>query len=225
MLALLRRRQRRAWERMAPGVDAFIQEMREQHESLVVFASDHGDNFGEQGWQYHFSNVNDAGNRVPLFWLPPNGEAPRVEHRPVSARDVFGSVLRAAGDRDAALVSLPHEPWRSMPIMQSYWYNNRGRTHARFRYNQFAFVSGEQRYLYRSDRWYSAPITRQDEPEPAFQPLDEGIDPLYEGVDDAERLAYLRRVFADFRTFSDRVMRNSLAGNGTGQGVGRISEA
>ena len=225
MLALLRRRQRRAWERMAPGVDAFIQEMREQHESLVVFASDHGDNFGEQGWQYHFSNVNDAGNRVPLFWLSPNGEAPCVEHRPVSARDVFGSVLRAAGDRDAALVSLPHEPWRSMPIMQSYWYNNRGRTHARFRYNQFAFVSGEQRYLYRSDRWYSAPITRQDEPEPPFQPLDEGIDPLHEGVDAAERLAYLRGAFADFRTFSDRVMRNSVAGNGTGQGVGRISEA
>ena len=115
MLALLRRRQRRAWERMAPGVDAFIQEMREQHQSLVVFASDHGDNFGEQGWQYHFSNVNDAGNRVPLFWLSPNGEAPRVEHQPVSARDVFGSVLRAAGDRDDALVSLPEEPWRSMP--------------------------------------------------------------------------------------------------------------
>ena len=216
MLALLRRRQRRAWERMAPGLDAFIQEMREQHDSLVVFASDHGDNFGEQGWQYHFSNVNDAGNRVPLFWLSPNGEAPRVEHRPVSARDVFGSVLRAAGDRDDALVSLPHEPWRSLPIMQSYWYNNRGRTHARFRYNQFAFVAGEQRYLYRSDRWYSAPITRQDETEPAFQPLDTGVDPLHEGVDAAERLAYLRRAFADFRAFSDRVMRNSMAGNGGG---------
>lgn len=220
MLALLRRRQRRAWERMAPGLDAFIQEMREQHHSLVVFASDHGDNFGEQGWQYHFSNVNDAGNRVPLFWLSPNGETPRVEHRPVSARDIFGSVLRAAGDCDAALVSLPHEPWRSMPVMQSYWYNNRGRTHARFRYNQFAFVAGEQRYLYRSDRWYSAPITRQDEPEPAFQPLDKGAEPLHEGVEAAERLACLRRAFADFRTFSDRVMRNSAAGNGGG-GVGR----
>ena len=218
MLALLRRRQRRAWERMAPGLDAFVQEMREQHESLVIFASDHGDNFGEQGWQYHFSNVNDAGNRVPLFWLSPNGEAPRIEHRPVSARDIFGSVLRAAGDRDPTLVSLPDEPWRSVPIMQSYWYNNRGRTHARFRYNQFAFVAGEQRYLYRSDRWYSAPITRQDEPEAAFRAMDEGIDPLREGVAEAERLAYLRGAFADFRTFSDRVMLNSSAGNGTRRG-------
>lgn len=218
MLALLRRRQRRAWERMAPGLDAFVQEMREQHESLVIFASDHGDNFGEQGWQYHFSNVNDAGNRVPLFWLSPNGGAPRIEHRPVSARDIFGSVLRAAGDRDPALVSLPDEPWRSVPVMQSYWYNNRGRTHARFRYNQFAFVAGEQRYLYRSDRWYSAPITRQDEPEAAFRAMDEGIDPLREGVAEAERLAYLRGAFADFRTFSDRVMRNSSAGNGARRG-------
>ena len=218
MLALLRQRQRRAWERMAPGLDAFVQEMREQHESLVIFASDHGDNFGEQGWQYHFSNVNDAGNRVPLFWLSPNGGTPRIEHRPVSARDIFGSVLRAAGDRDPALVSLPDEPWRSVPVMQSYWYNNRGRTHARFRYNQFAFVADEQRYLYRSGHWYSAPITRQDEPEAAFRAMDARVDPLREGVAEAERLTYLRGAFAEFCTFSDRVMRNSLAGNGARRG-------
>ena len=127
---------------MAPSLDSFIREMREEHDSLVVFLSDHGDNFGEQGWQYHFSNVNDAGNRVPLYWVAPDGETARIERRPVSARDVFGSVLRAAGDRDPALVSLLDDPCRSVPVMQSYWYNNRGRTHARFRYNQFAFVAG-----------------------------------------------------------------------------------
>ena len=59
------------------------------------------------------------------------------------------------------------------------------------------------------------PVTRQDEPEPAFQPMDAGVDPLREGVDEPERLTCLRRAFAEFRTFSDRVMRNSRNGNGS----------
>ena len=42
------------------------------------------------------------------------------------------------------------------------------------------------------------------------------VDPLHEGVDDAGRLTYLRGAFADFRTFSDRIMRNSRSGNGSG---------
>ena len=207
MLALLRQRQRLAWERMAPSLDAFLREIRERYEALVVFGADHGDNFGEQGWQYHFSNVTDAGNRVPLFWLPHDHDAARSEALPVSARDLFGAILRAAGDQDPGLISCVNEPDRSVPVMQSYWYNNRGRTLERFRYNQFAFVAGDQRFLYRHNRWYTAPMTQWDEPEADFVLLDSQVNPLYERVDTRTRRRYLQQVFTAYCAFADRVLR------------------
>lgn len=115
----------------------------------VVFGSDHGDNFGEQGWQYHFANVTDAGTRVPLFWLRHERDVAGVIDMPISTRDVFGALLREAGDPDPAFFSLVETPECSLPIMQAYWYNNRGRTHPRFRYNQFAFIAGAQRFVHR----------------------------------------------------------------------------
>lgn len=87
-------------------------------------------------------------------------------------------------------------------MMQSFWYNNRGRTQSRFRYNQFAFVAGEQRFLHRRDRWYMAPITRAHEAEPGFQPLGQTVNPLYEEVDEPERLACVRHAFRAYRAFS-----------------------
>ena len=203
MLVLLRRRQRQAWEYIAARVDAFIQEVRECYNALVVFASDHGDNFGEQGWQYHFSNVNDAGTRVPLIWIPHDADATRDVYMPVSTRDLFGALLQAAGDQDPTLFSLIDEPSRSTPIMQSYWYNNRGRTRPCYRYNQFAFIAGTQRYVHRGSQWYTAPITRHDEPEPNFEPLALGVNPLHEGIDYPERIAYVQRSFDAYRVFAD----------------------
>ena len=174
MLALLRRRQRRAWERMAPGLDSVhVQEMREEHDSLVVFLHRiMGTISASRAGSTTFQT-----SMTPVIACRCSGYPPTASRRassgcPVSARDV--SSVRYCGPPVTAtreLVSLVDEPWRSVPVMQSYWYNNRGRTHPRFRYNQFAFVAGEQRYLYRGDRWHTAPITRHDEPEPAFQPI------------------------------------------------------
>jgi arylsulfatase A-like enzyme len=215
MLQLLRHRQRLAWERLAPHVDAFLRELREGHGATVVFGADHGDNFGEQGWQYHFANVNDAGNRVPLFWLYHDHDVARIDQAPISSRDLFGALLKVAGDRDPALISCVETPERSVPIMQSYWYNNGGRTLERFRYNQFAFVAREQRFVFRHQQWYTAPVTRADEPELAFQPLGREVNPLYEPVDSTERLAYVRQAFKGYCAFSDRVMQLSLPGRGS----------
>lgn len=201
MLELLRQRQRLAWERIAPRVDAFIREARERYGALIVFGSDHGDNFGEQGWLYHFSNVTDAGTRVPLFWLPYDHDDARSIHIPISTRDLFGTLLRTAGDRDAALFSLIDEPERSIPIMQAYWYNNRGRTRKHFQYNQFAFVSAEQRFVHRRNQWYAAPITHATEPEASFQPLGSQVDPLQEGIDKPLR-TYVRQSFDAYKGFS-----------------------
>ena len=207
MLWQLRQRQRQAWERMAPSVDAFIQEVREHYGALVVFGADHGDNFGDQGWQYHFSNVTDAGTRVPLFWLPHDHDDRRVIALPVSTRDVFGALLHAVGERQPSRFSLTETPERSVPIMQSYWYNNRGRTRACFRYNQFAFVAEHQRFVHRQNQWHTAPITQGDEPELPFEPMGMAVCPFKENIDTLARLACVQEAFAQYSAFSSRLMR------------------
>ncbi len=201
MLLHLRQRQRWAWAYIAERVDAFIEELQQRYQALVVFASDHGDNFGEQGWQYHFSNVNDAGTRVPLLWLWHDRDEVGDIDTPVSTRDLYGALLRAAGDPDTSLFSITDRPDRSITMMQSYWYNNRGRTRPCFQYNQFAFVAGSQRYLHRQDQWFSAPITRGDDPEVTFEALDADVDPLQERLDAPERLASVCRAFDAYHAF------------------------
>lgn len=200
MLDVLRQRQRAAWEWLAPQVDAFVRELHEDTGNLVVFGSDHGDNFGEQGWLYHFSNVTDAGNRVPLFWLPHDGRAPGVVHTPVSARDVYGSLLRAIGRSDRPSLLLD-EPGQSLPIMQSFWYNNQNKTLPQYRFNQLAYIERGERYLFRQGRWSSAPIT-QDGAEPRFEPLPNNTNPIEEAVVDVERRARLRAALREFEAFS-----------------------
>lgn len=198
MMRLLRERQRKAWQRLAPKVDAFLREMHQDGDNLVVFLSDHGDCFGEQGWMYHFSNVADGGNRVPLYWL---GDQARTVDTPVSARDVYHGILAELGDQRAALHPL-HEPEASYPVMQSAWYNNQGRTLAKYKYNQICFLEEGTRWLRRRGEWYSAPPA-SNVSEPAFVKLSPGVDPLREsGAIPPERRAHLQGVLADFEAFS-----------------------
>lgn len=201
-LAVLRERQRQAWLRLAPMVDAFVQEMHEAG-NLVVFCSDHGDNFGEQGWVYHFSNVTDAGNRVPLYWLDPNDAGGRRVDTPVSTRDLYHSILREAGVPDDG-PHLVREPERSVPVMQAAWYNNQGKTLPQFRYNQICLLEGGRRWLHRRGEWWSAPPAAEGE-EPAFARLPPDFDPLEEGVVPTDRRGYLRRVLQEFGEYSARV--------------------
>lgn len=199
-MELLRERQRLAWRFVAGKVDAFVQEMRQDDGNLVIFGSDHGDCFGEQGWSYHFSNVADAGNRVPLYWLRGDGEGGgRVIDTPVSTRDVFHGVLREVGD-PRGTHHITQEPERSLPVMQSAWYNNQGKTLTRYRYNQLAFVEGSQRYLSRQGKWWSAPVSTVG-PEQPFTPLPSGVDPVEESVIPEHRQR-LRDTLKDFRRFS-----------------------
>lgn len=203
VLEVLRARQRRGWELLAPELDAFIEELHRDTGNLVVFCSDHGENFGEQGWVYHFSNVTDAGNRVPLYWLPHDGATARQEQTPVSARDLYPSLLHAAGLEGGEPI-LTQDPERSLPVLSSYWYNNQGRTLPQYRHNQLAFVHGDQRFRYRDGRWSVAPPATEG-PEPEFQDLPAGVDPIEEAVSDAERRQALRGYLAGFQEFSRRI--------------------
>lgn len=200
-MARLRSRQRIAWERIAGQIDEFVRELHEGTENLVVLGSDHGECFGEMGWSYHFANVTDGGTRVPLFWLEP-GRAPATVETPVSARDLFGAVLSAAGvDVQPGLARAPEE---SLAVMESAWYDAQGRTLRRFKYNQLCFVAGRMRWMRRDGRWYSAPpSTLAGEPE--FQPLPAGIDPVEELAPGAADRTRLRRLVSDFEAYSTRI--------------------
>jgi arylsulfatase A-like enzyme len=201
MMQILRQRQRIAWERLAPKIDAFIQEMHAAG-NLVVFCSDHGDNFGEQGWVYHFSNVTDAGNRVPLYVVDPDATGGRAIDTPVSARDLYHSLTARMGQ--SAPFDVLADPERSFPVMQSAWYNNQGKTLPKFKFNQICLLEGGTRWLRRRNEWFSAPVTL-DGAEPPFTRLPPGVDPLEEGVFLPERRAYLRSVLSDFGHYSARV--------------------
>lgn len=202
MMELLRQRQRIAWERLAPKVDAFVEEMHAAG-NLVVFGSDHGDCFGEQGWVYHFSNVTDAGNRVPLWFIDPADDAPRVVDTPVSARDLYHSLLTRVGHPSARFDVL-RTPEESYPVMQSCWYNNQGKTQPKFKFNQICLLEGGTRWMRRRNEWFSAPAT-VDGPEAPFTRLPPGVDPVEEAGFAPERKAALRTIVAEFSAFSARM--------------------
>jgi arylsulfatase A-like enzyme len=219
MLQQLRIRQQKAWNRLAPKIDGFVREMHEDSGNMVVFCSDHGDNHGDQNWQYHFSNVTDAGNRVPLYILEPgqtSGE--KVEER-VSLRDLYGTLLSAAGagtekdseehvppDYDEPSVDLLDDPARSESLLESYWYNRDGKTLDKYRFNQFAFIDGNEKFIRRNDEWLTSEIAN-GKMESQFKPLASDVNPIEEVDIPEERRSLLREHFDAYEVFSKNVLR------------------
>lgn len=203
MLDILRRRQRLAWEFLAPQLDAFLQEIHEQTGNAVVFCSDHGDNFGDQGWLYHFSNVTDGGNRVPLFWLPHDDRPAAQIETPVSTRDIYTTLLGLVGRPEGRPILLD-DPQDSIPLMSSFWYNNNGRTLPQYRHNQLAFLENGMRYRLLGERWSAAP-PQVEGPEATFAPLPADVNPIQDAVSDPTRRAQLTKYLADFHSFSEKL--------------------
>ncbi len=200
MMSTLLERQRISWERIREDLDNFIRELHEDEDNLVIFCSDHGDNFGDQHWIYHFSNVTDGGNRVPIFWLDHENSQQKKIDAPVSARHLYDSILDSCGLNHEG-PSLMREPEASVPVLQSYWYNNKGKTLPKFKYNQFCFVENGMRYVLRNNDWMMAPVGENGK-EPEFKPLGNGVDPVEEFVEDQDKKAYLRKSATAFQSFS-----------------------
>jgi hypothetical protein len=197
----LRDRQRKAWLRIGPKVDEFVREMRDGGDpSTVLFCSDHGDNFGEAGWEYHFSNVNEAGNRTPLVWLRHDADAARTIEAPISMRDIGRSILAECGDPEWHLAE---DPSRSQVFTESYWYSNHGKTLPQYKKNQFSFIAGERRFVHRDDAWHVAPVAR-DNFEPTLTLL-KGGDPIEDSRLDAEKKSAAREAFRGFQKYSTTV--------------------
>lgn len=74
--------------------------------SVVVFTSDHGENFGEDGLFFeHGPNVHDAAMRVPLI-VAGAGRRGRVDEGVARLEDVMPTLL--------SLARVPHERWPPM---------------------------------------------------------------------------------------------------------------
>lgn len=196
---VIKKRQHESWKVLQEKLDAFIQELHQDKNNLVVFCSDHGDNFGDQEWFYHFSNVTDAGNKVPLYWLDNENKNPRTVSQPVSARFIQNSILEKCGI-ERGKGSLFEQEQISLPILQSYWYNNNGKTMDKYIYNQFCFIQNDMRYVFRNGNWLSAPITNGNI-EPAFEPMASGVNPVMDVIDDLERKAYVQQALKEFIEF------------------------
>lgn len=208
MMEKLRERQWKAWERLAPMIDAFVEELHTKYDATVVVCSDHGDNFGDQGWAYHFSNVTEGGNRVPLFWLKAGESEARTIDQPISAKDVYRGILKEVGDKEGSF-HITEQPEESIPVMQSCWYNNQGSTLPRYKYNQICFLEQNTRWLNRAGHWYSAPPATHTDKEAPFVRLPSTVNPLEEIDVSADRRASLKKIFGDFEQFSNRIMERA----------------
>lgn len=203
-LDILRTKQQLAWKLIRNDVDAFCREMHDGRDNTVVFCSDHGDNFGEQGWQYHFSNVTDGGNRVPVFLLPHQQNKGQVLHHNVSSRFIHQEILREAGlPADGTMMAETEE---NLPLLQSYWYDNEGKTLPKYKYNQFAFIEGNHRFVQRAGQWMAAPVTANNGQEPVFTYVEKGFNPLQEAGLSAARKKFLEEQYAQYAIFSEKIM-------------------
>ncbi len=203
-LDLLRRKQQLAWKLIRDDVNNFCREMHDGKDNLIVFCSDHGDNFGDQGWQYHFSNVTDGGNKVPLFWLDHENRKPETKTYNVSSRFMHHEILNSCGlDNEGG--TLLRETENNLPVMQSFWYNNEEQTMQKYKYNQVAFIEGNKRFVQRAGNWMYAPVSNNGS-EPTFEFVDKNFNPLQELNLPEDRKKYLEKSLKDFSSFSDKIM-------------------
>lgn len=202
---ILKNRQRKSWRLVRKELDEFIRKLHEDKNNLVIFCADHGDNFGDHGWFYHFSNVTDAGNRVPLFWLGHDHPTPHVVEQPVSLNQLHDSILRAC-NLPTASETLFESGSGTTPVLQSYWYDNHGRTLPKYKYNQFCFIDEDTRYLLRNEAWYASPMPKDNEHEDDFSALPHKIDPIEDVVKNPDKQRYLREHVNQFKEFSDSLI-------------------
>ena len=193
VLQTLHERQKLSWDLIRKDLDHFIQDVHQDQQNLVIFTSDHGENFGDQDWLYHFSNVSDAGTRVPLFWLGHDHQRSKQIKQQVNTRLLFHSIIRACSHQELNGEDLFTNNMYNMPLTQSYWYNNQGKTLPKYKYNLFCFKHEGKRYLFKNNRWYIAADTdfeKQDEEE-RFKPLATEVDPL-DHIEDKNQKEWLK---------------------------------
>lgn len=206
-LETIKSRQSKSWDLIRKDLDEFVQYLHQDKENLVVFTSDHGENFGDQDWVYHFSNVTDACTRVPIFWLDHNGVEPGIRDHKTSSRLLFHTLAKKVGFQGLNGHNIFENNIYSLPISQSYWYNHHGKTLSKYRYNQFCFHYEGMRYLKKNGSWATAEATEysKGKHEQPFEELAKGVNPIEEIVKDNEVKKYLNENLSDFLLFEKKI--------------------
>jgi len=200
MLSVLRRRQRLAWKWFSRQVDAFSESVRSTYpNALYVFTSDHGDNFGDEGWKYHFSNVTEAGNRVPLFISGPGIDEDRIVTDPISIRHLYSLFLQAANGTPGPETLRAEESIDA--ILESFWYNKSGRTLEKYQSDQFAFIHETTRYVQNGDGWHAFTLGNGDSA--AVEELPYSANPVYDLELAPEQRDRLIAKYEHFTRFSE----------------------
>lgn len=207
ILNTIKSRQRKSWELIRKDLDEFVQSIHQDEDNLVIFTSDHGENFGDQNWVYHFSNVTDACTRVPIFWLDHNGMTPSVQDHKTSSRLLFHSIAKSAGHQGFNGQDIFKDQVHNIPISQSFWYNNQGKTLDKFKFNQFCFHYDDMRYLKKNGSWARASATEygKNKEEPQFEDMGKNINPIEEIVKDTESKSFIAKNLQDFLKFEDKI--------------------
>lgn len=199
MLSVLRKRQRLAWKWFSHQVDSFSESIRSTYpDSLYVFTSDHGDNFGDEGWKYHFSNVTEAGNRVPLFISGPGITQNQIIADPVSLRHLY-SVFVDAANGVPTLASM-ESAGTIDALLESFWYNKNGQTLQKYQSDQFAFIHNGIRYVQNGDGWHAYTLGNGDSA--AVEEIASSSNPVYESEMTPDLRESLVSRYQDFSQFS-----------------------
>jgi arylsulfatase A-like enzyme len=76
-----------------------LEELGLWHDTLIVFAADHGEEFSERGshWIGHTRTLYQEQTHVPLIVKGPGGRSQRLVQRHVSLVDLMPSIVEAAG--------------------------------------------------------------------------------------------------------------------------------
>jgi hypothetical protein len=198
-------RQQNAFRRTAPLFDSFSRWLREKvPNSTIIFSSDHGENFGEEKWLYHFANVTEGGNKVPLLWSLPGQTGRKDIALPVSLRNVYNSICYETGvGTNGDGWHITEDPEKSLSVIQAYWYNANGKTAPAFKRNQFAFNTADEKYVFRGERWYKAEIDSDSLDRDL--PLSPKDDPIRESGLSSAKKKELLTVWKEYRQFENKV--------------------
>jgi Sulfatase len=203
-LQLLKERQIESWKLIEKGLDVFVKQHHENKNNLVIFGSDHGENFGDEDWIYHFSNLTEAGIKIPLFWLDNIDTKAEIINQETSQKFIFNSILKSCKITIGKPISttLFTENFDSIPISECFWYNNDGKTLEKFKYNQFSFFKDAVKYILKGEKWYALKIENYKQNE--LQNFDNKVNPIEEINLSKEQKNNIQSKINEFKIFSKK---------------------
>ena len=202
----IKERQKRAFTRVAPLYDSLASSVREKvPNSTFIFTADHGENFGEEQALYHFANVTEGGNKVPLLWSRPGQTGRKDINHPVNIRNIFDSLCNEADIKtESPSWHMTEDPDKSLSVIQAYWYDANGKTIPLFKNNQFAFNTTDQKYVFRHNRWHEAQLNKDSVTREL--PLCKNDNPIEEAHLPQDRKRELESIWKEYQDFEQQVL-------------------